>query len=301
MAEPDKQPNERKTLDDRQKMTDLERIRHSCAHVFATAILRLWPEAQFAAGPPVENGFYYDVELAHRISPEDFPNIEEEMKKEIKANHVFEKIVVTREQAMKDAQSGRLGALGRAAGNPSKFKLGNLEDIPEGEPISYFKNGDFLDLCAGPHVMRTGNIGAFKLTHVASAYYKGDEKNPQLQRIYGTAFKNKTEMEAYFKMLEEAKKRDHRKIGAGDGPVRDRPGIRRPRPAALAAERQRRSSRNWKSWRRKRSSPPAMCASRRRIIAKEKMYLTSGHLPILYAESMFPPMELPLKAKSQES
>ncbi len=103
---------ERKTLDERSRMTDLERIRHSCAHVLATAILRLWPEAQFAAGPPVENGFFYDVDLEHRISPEDFPKIEQEMKKEIKANHPFEKIVVTRDQAMKDAQSGRLGALG---------------------------------------------------------------------------------------------------------------------------------------------------------------------------------------------
>src|ERR1017187_9044986 len=211
--QPQPQPNpERKSLDDRQKMTDLERIRHSCAHVLATAILRLWPDAQFAAGPPVENGFYYDVELGHRISPEDFPKIEEEMKKEIKANHTFEKVVVTREQAMKDAQSGRLGALGERP-VPSKFKIGNLEDIPEGEQITYYQDGDFIDLCAGPHVMRTGNIGAFKLTTVASAYYKGDEKNPQLQRIYGTAFKNKTALDEYFKMLEEAKRRDHRKIG----------------------------------------------------------------------------------------
>src|SRR5947199_10186217 len=192
--------SERKTLDDRSKMTELERIRHSCAHVMATAILRLEPEAQFAARPPVENVFYYDVELNHRISPEDFEKIEVEMKKEIKANHTFEKIVVTREQAIKDAESGRLGGLAERPGNPSKFKLGNLEAIPEGEPITYYKNGDFLDLCAGPHVMRTGNIGAYKLTTVASAYYKGDEKNPQLQRIYGTAFKNKTELENYFKM-----------------------------------------------------------------------------------------------------
>src|SRR5882762_285904 len=113
--------NERKTLDDRQKMTDLERIRHSCAHVLATAVLRIWPEAQFAAGPPVETGFYYDVDLPHRVTPEDFPKIEEEMKKEIKANHPFERIVVSREQAMKDAQIGRLGALSERP-NPSKFK-----------------------------------------------------------------------------------------------------------------------------------------------------------------------------------
>src|SRR6266511_5543602 len=149
-ADNSQQP-ERKSLDDRARMTELERIRHSCAHVMATAILRLWPDAQFAAGPPVENGFYYDVELAHRIAPEDVEKIEAEMKKEIKANNVFEKIVVTREQAIADAQSGRLGGLAERPGNASKFKLDLLNQIPEGEPISYFKNGDFIDLCAGPH------------------------------------------------------------------------------------------------------------------------------------------------------
>ena len=201
--------NERKTLDDRNKMPELQRLRHSCAHLLATAIAKLWPDAQFAAGPPVENGFYYDVEVSHRISPEDFPKIEEEMKRVVKANQTFEKVVVPRAQALEDAQKGRLAALGERA-VPSKFKLDIVQNIPESEPISYFKNGDFIDLCAGPHVMRTGNIGAFKLTQVASAYYKGDERNPQLQRIYGTAFKNRTEMDAYFAMLEEAKRRDHR-------------------------------------------------------------------------------------------
>src|SRR5213592_2268272 len=143
MPDDKQQPNfERKTLDDRSKMTELERIRHSCAHVMATAILRLWPEAQFAYGPPVENGFYYDVELAHRIAPEDFEKIEAEMKKEIKANNVFEKIVVARELALADANSGRLGALGER-GTPTKIKLDLLYQIPEGESISYFKNGDF--------------------------------------------------------------------------------------------------------------------------------------------------------------
>src|SRR3954447_18389136 len=134
MDDPKQQP-ERKTLDDRQKMTDLERIRHSCAHVMATAIAKLWPDAQFAAGPPVETGFYYDVDLAHRISPEDFSKIEEEMKKEIKANHVFEKVVVDRDQALRDAQSGRLAALTERA-VPSKFKLDIIQRIPAHEPIS---------------------------------------------------------------------------------------------------------------------------------------------------------------------
>ena len=282
---------DRKTLDDRARMSELERIRHSCAHVMATAILRLWPDAQFAAGPPVENGYYYDIELQHRISPEDFPAIEAEMKKEIKANHVFEKIVVTRDQAMRDAQSGRLGGLTERPGNPSKFKIGNLEDIPEGEPISYYKSGDFIDLCAGPHVMRTGNISAFKLTTVASAYYKGDEKNPQLQRIYGTAFKNKKELEEFLKMQEEARKRDHRRIGQEMGLyVIDTeyvgPGLPMwlPKGAVICEELE------------KLAKETEFAAGYVRVktphIAKEKMYLTSGHLPVLYAESMFPAMEL---------
>jgi threonyl-tRNA synthetase len=287
----DIQAPERKTLDERNKMTELERIRHSCAHVMATAILRLWPDAQFAAGPPVENGFYYDVDLKHRITPEDFSKIEEEMKKEIKANHPFERIVVTREQAIKDSESGRLGGLSERPGNASKFKLGNLTDIPESEAITYYKNGDFLDLCAGPHVMRTGNIGAYKLTSVASAYYKGDERNPQLQRIYGTAFKNKTEMEAYFKMLEEAKRRDHRKIGAemrlyAIDTEYVGPGLPLwlPKGAAIAEELE------------KLAKETEFAAGYFRVktphIAKEHLYLTSGHLPVLYKESMFPPMVL---------
>jgi threonyl-tRNA synthetase len=204
--------DERKTLEQRAQMSDIERLRHSAAHVLATAILKIWPDAQFAAGPPVENGFYYDLELDHRISPEDFERIEAEMKKEIKANHTFERVVLPRDEALSMAQRGVLGALGERSA-PSKFKLDIIQNIPEGEEISLYRNGEFTDLCAGPHVMRTGNVGAFKLTHVASAYYKGDEKNPQLQRIYGTAFKNKTQLDEYFAMLEEAKKRDHRKLG----------------------------------------------------------------------------------------
>jgi threonyl-tRNA synthetase len=253
--------------------------------------LRLWPDAQFAAGPPVENGFYYDVELQHRITPEDFAAIEAEMKKEIKANRPFEKVVVTREQAVKDSESGRLGGLSERPGNPSRFKLGNLADIPDGEPISYYKTGDFIDLCAGPHVMRAGNIGAFKLTSVASAYYKGDEKNPQLQRIYGTAFKNKTELEAYFKMVEEAKRRDHRKIGAEMGLYTidaeyTGPGLPLwlPKGGAILEELE------------KLAKETEFHAGYVRVktphLAKEKMYLTSGHLPLLYKDSMFPPMSL---------
>jgi threonyl-tRNA synthetase len=289
MPDENQQPTQRKTLDERAKMTELERIRHSAAHVMATAILRLWPDAQFAYGPPVENGFYYDCQLSHRISPEDFEKIEAEMKKEIKANNVFERIEVTRDQAINDAKSGRLGGLAERPGNESTFKLDLLQQIPEGETITYYRNGDFIDLCAGPHVMRTGNIGAFKLTSVASAYYKGDEKNPQLQRIYGTAFKNKTEMEAYFTMLEEAKKRDHRKIGKEmelftfDDEVGPGLPMWMPKGTVIVEELE------------KLAKETEFAAGYVRVktphLAKESMYKTSGHLPY-YAESMFPPMEL---------
>jgi len=281
--------SERKTLEQRQQMSDIERLRHSAAHVLATAILRIWPEAQFAAGPPVENGFYYDLDLKHRITPEDFDAIEAEMKKIVKENQVFEKVVVNRDEALDYARRGRLAALSDRP-EPSRFKLDILEGIPEGEEISFFRNGDFIDLCAGPHVMRTGNIGAFKLTHVASAYYKGDERNPQLQRVYGTAFKNKTEMEAYFTMLEEAKKRDHRKLGRElelftfDDDVGPGLPLWMPRGTVLIEELE------------KLAKETEFAAGYDRVrtphLARENMYLTSGHLPY-YADSMFPPMLLP--------
>ena len=202
----------RKTLDERAQMSDIERLRHSTAHVLATAIARLWPDAQFAAGPPVDNGFYYDVDLEHHISTDDFEAIEGEMRKIVKENQTFEKAVISRDEAMAMAQSGRLAALGER-GTPSQFKIDLLGDIPEDEEISIYKNGDFWDLCAGPHVPRTGNCKAFKLMSVAAAFYKGDAANPQLQRVYGTAFKNKTMLGEYLEQLEEAKKRDHRKLG----------------------------------------------------------------------------------------
>ena len=203
---------ERKTLEQRHQMSDLERLRHSCAHVMATAILRIWPDAQLAAGPPVENGFYYDLQMDHRLTPDDFEKIEAEMKKEVKANNPFEREVVSRDEALELAKSGRLSALTERDAE-SVFKVDLLSDIPEDEEISLYKNGDFWDLCAGPHVGRTGNCKAFKLMSIAAAFYKGDSDNAQLQRLYGTCFKNKTELNEYLERLEEAKKRDHRKLG----------------------------------------------------------------------------------------
>jgi threonyl-tRNA synthetase len=279
---------DRKTLEQRAQMTDIERLRHSASHILATAILKIWPEAQFAAGPPVENGFYYDVDLPHRISPEDFEKIEAEMKKEVKANHPFEKMEVSRDEALDLGKKGRLAALSERA-EPSKFKIDIIENIPPGEKISLYRNGDFIDLCAGPHVMRTGNIGAFKLTNVASAYYKGDEKNPQLQRVYGTAFKTRKELDEYFAMLEEAKKRDHRKLGKEleiyviDEDVGPGLPLWLPRGAAIIEELE------------KLAKETEFAAGYQRVrtvnIARESLYRKSGHIPY-YAESMFPPMEL---------
>jgi threonyl-tRNA synthetase len=280
--------DERKTLEQREQMTDLERLRHSASHVLATAILKIWPEAQFAAGPPVENGFYYDVDLPHRISPDDFAKIEAEMKNEIKANHTFEKIEVSRDEALALGKKGRLAALSERT-EPSKFKLDIIENIPPDEKISLYRNGDFIDLCAGPHVMRTGNVGAFKLTNVASAYYKGDEANPQLQRIYGTAFKTRKELDDYFAMLEEAKKRDHRKLGRElelfvfDDDVGPGLPMFLPRGAVIAEELE------------KLAKETEFAAGYQRVltphIARESLYEKSGHLPY-YADSMFPPMVL---------
>jgi len=203
---------ERKSLEERHNMSDLDRLRHSCAHVLATAILRLWPDAQLAGGPPVESGFYYDLEMEHRLNPDDFPKIEAEMKKVVKENSPFERMVVSREEALELAKSGRLGGISEREGG-SKFKVDLLNDIPEGEEISVYKNNDFWDLCAGPHVGRTGNCKAHKVLSVASAFYKGDKDRESLQRVYGTCFKNATMLNDHLEKLEEAKKRDHRKLG----------------------------------------------------------------------------------------
>jgi len=279
---------ERKTLGQREQMTDLERLRHSASHVLATALLKIWPEAQFAAGPPVENGFYYDVDLPHRISPDDFEKIEAEMQKEIKANHPFERIEVSREEALALGKQGRLAALGERS-EPSKYKLDIIQNIPPNEKISLYRSGEFIDLCAGPHVKRTGDVGAFKLTNVASAYYKGDEANPQLQRIYGTAFKTKKELDEYFAMLEEAKKRDHRKLGKElelfvfDDDVGPGLPMFLPRGAVIAEELE------------KLAKETEFAAGYQRVrtphIARESLYKKSRHIPY-YAESMFPPMQL---------
>lgn len=282
-----KQPAERKTLDERERMTDLERLRHSSAHIMANAVMRLWPDAMFDIGPPTEEGFYYDFDVpSHRFTPEDFPRIEEEMRKITKENAVFQKSIKTRDEARAFfAERGQ------------KFKVERLNDIPESEPISFFQSGDFIDLCAGPHVPRTGNVKHFKLLRVAAAYYRGDEKNQQLQRLYGTSFKTKEELENWLKMQEEAKRRDHRRIGAEmnlfvlDSEYTG-PGLPLwlPKGAVLVEEIERlaKESEFQAGYSRVRSPH----------LAKEKMYTTSGHVP-LYTESMFPVLSLPLEGSSK--
>jgi threonyl-tRNA synthetase len=190
-------------MNSRPKMTPLEEIRHSAAHMLGAAVLRLFPQAQLDIGPPTDHGFYYDFDLDHAFTAEDLVKIEEEMRRISKENQKFERMECSREEAIKLIQER----------GQNTYKLGRLKDIPEGEAISFYKNGEFLDLCAGTHVRYTSQVKAFKLLSIAGAYHRGDEKNKQLQRIYGTAYATKDELEQALARAEEAKKRDHRKLG----------------------------------------------------------------------------------------
>jgi threonyl-tRNA synthetase len=277
---------DRKTLEERHQMSDLERLRHSCAHVLATAVSRIWSDAQFAAGPPVEGGFYYDVDLKHRISPDDFPQIEAEMKKVVKENSSFERVVMSRDEAMSLAKSGRLAAVSKREVE-SVFKVDLLNDIPEDEEISIFKNGDFWDLCAGPHVGRTGNCKAFKVMSVASAFYKGDKDKQSLQRIYGTCFKNRTLLDEHLERLEEAKKRDHRRLGkemnlfAFDESVGQGLPLWKPKGGIIRRELQ--------DFITKELDKQGYFQVFTPHIGKLGLYRTSGHFPY-YEDSQFPPI-----------
>jgi threonyl-tRNA synthetase len=179
----------------------LSRMRHSASHVMADAVRRLRPNAKVAIGPSIETGFYYDFDT-EPFAPEDAARIEAEMAKIIAENLPFVRHVVPRDEARK-----------RFADRGEKYKVEIIDSIPEGEEVSYFQHGDFIDLCRGPHVERTGDIKAFKVLSFAGAYWRGDERNPQLQRVYGTAFPSKAELDEHLQRLEEAKKRDHRTLG----------------------------------------------------------------------------------------
>ena len=185
------------------EMSPLEEIRHSAAHVLATAVLRLYPDTLLDIGPPTESGFYYDFDSQVVFTPEILLKIEEEMGRVIKENQRFERLEASRKEAID---------LIREMGQET-YKLGRLDDIPENETISFYRNGEFLDLCAGSHVSHTKKIKAFKLTQVAGSYHRGDSSQKQLQRIYGTAFASKEELARHLQDLEEAKLRDHRILG----------------------------------------------------------------------------------------
>ncbi len=181
---------------------ELRAIRHTASHVLAQAVKRLYPETKLAIGPAIDDGFYYDFDREGGFTPEDLEKLEAEMKKIIKENIPLKPFVLPRDEAIKLMQE---------KGEPYKVEL--IEDLPEEETISFYQQGDFTDLCAGPHIMYTKGVKAFKLTSIAGAYWRGSEKNKMLTRIYGTAFANKEDLENYLTMLEEAKKRDHRKLG----------------------------------------------------------------------------------------
>ena len=180
----------------------IETIRHSAAHVMAAAVQKLFGDVKFDIGPSTNDGFYYDFDMEHRLSVEDLEKIEEEMRKIVNAHLPFEYSEMSREEAKAMLE-----------GKNQPYKLERLADIEEGSKITFYTIGDFSDLCRGPHVEHTGQIGAFKLMNVAGSYFRGDENNQMLQRIYGVAFPDKAELNAYLRMLEEAKKRDHRKLG----------------------------------------------------------------------------------------
>ena len=257
---------------------ELYRLRHSAAHVLATAVTELFPEVKVAGGPPVEGGFYYDFAREQPFTPEDLERIEARMREIVAQNQPFEYSEATRDEARRRFE---------AAGE--KYKLYFLSQIPEGARVTYYRNGPFLDLCRGPHLKSTGGIGAFKVTHVAGAYWLGSERNEMLQRIYGTAFPTPQELDEHLKKIEEALRRDHRRLGreldlfsiheeVGPGLVLWHPkgGMIRHLMEQL-----------WRDEHLRRGYQLVYTPH----IASEKLYSISGHLQN-YADLMYSPMDI---------
>jgi threonyl-tRNA synthetase len=258
------------------KNINIEAMRHSAAHVMAQAVLEMFPDAKFAIGPAIENGFYYDFELPRNLTPDDLPRISEIMSGIIKKNLPFVRQEITKAEARRVM-----------CGQP--FKLELIDEIPETEVVSLYRQGDFVDLCRGPHVAATGEINAFKLTSIAGAYWRGDEKRPMLQRIYGAAFGTQKELEDYIKQQEEAAKRDHRKLGKEleififDDEVGPGLPLWLPNGGAMIEELEKLA----KDVEFRRGYVRVKTPH----VTKEALFLRSGHLPY-YADTMFPPMEL---------
>jgi threonyl-tRNA synthetase len=258
-------------------MSPLEELRHSASHILATAVLRLFPEAKLDIGPPTDTGFYYDIDLEHKFTADDLVKLEAEMKKIADENQPFYRKEVSREEA---------AAIIKERGQ-ERYKLGRLADIPEGEKISFYQNGEFMDLCAGTHVRYSSKLKAFKLLSIAGAYHRGDEKNKQLQRIYGTAFPSKDELAAYLTQLDQAKLRDHRKLGkdlklfvideeVGQGLI-----LWTPNGSIIRQELQ-----NFISEELRKQGYSQVFTPH---IGKLELYKTSGHFPY-YKESQFSPV-----------
>ena len=251
---------------------------HSSAHLMAEAVQSLFPEVKFWVGPPVEKGFYYDVDLGdNKLTEEDLGKLEKKMNELARQNEVFERKMVPKEEAVQYFTT-----------KGDEYKLDLLQNLKDGE-ISFYTQGSFTDLCRGPHIPHTGFIKAIKLTSIAGAYWKGDEKNKQLTRIYGVTFPNQKELDEYLALLEEAKKRDHRKLGKElgiftfDDEVGPGLPLWMPNGAVVIEELEKLAKETEEEADYKRVVTPH--------IAKESLYLTSGHLPY-YQDSMYPPMEL---------
>ena len=277
-------------MKERYEDTELYRIRHSAAHVMAEAVLEMFPEAKYTIGPPIENGFYYDFDLPRPLTPEDMEKLEKRMRQIIAGHHKFDRKVISADEArqvFKD-QPYKLELIdGLEQGGHDEY--GNtLEEKPE---ISIYTSDTFTDLCRGPHVDHTGQINpsALKLMQVSGAYWRGDEHNPMLQRIYGTAWKTSKELEEYLWQIEEAKKRDHRKLGKEleiftfDEEVGPGLPLWLPRGGVIIDELEKLA--------KEMEDKAGYLRVRTPHLAKEDLFLHSGHLPY-YAESMYPPMEL---------
>ncbi len=258
-------------------MPDLETIRHSASHVMAQAVQRLFPEAKFGVGPAIENGFYYDIDLPHSLTPDDLAGIEAEMRKIVQQDYPFERSEVSKQEARD---------LFAKLGQPYKIEI--IDELEE-DTLSIYRQGDFVDLCRGPHVESTGKIGAFKLLSVAGAYWRGDEKRPMLQRIYGAAFPTQEELDEYLWRMEEAKRRDHRRLGqdldlfsvsedVGPGLILWHPKGARVR---VAIE---------EFWRKAHYDAGYEVVFSPHV-GRALLWETSGHLGY-YSENMYPPMEL---------
>ncbi|KUP29626.1 threonine--tRNA ligase [Bacillus halotolerans] len=256
----------------------LEIMRHSTAHLLAQAIKRIYKDVKFGVGPVIENGFYYDVEMEEAITPEDLPKIEKEMKKIVNAN-----LPIVRKEVSREEAKARFAEIG------DDLKLELLDAIPEGETVSIYEQGEFFDLCRGVHVPSTGKIKEFKLLSLAGAYWRGDSNNQMLQRVYGTAFFKKADLDEHLRMLEEAKERDHRKLGkelklfANSQKVGQGLPLWMPKGATIRRTIERYIVDKEISLGYEHVYTP--------VLGSKELYETSGHWDH-YQEGMFPPMEM---------